>query len=66
MALSEAKRRANDKWNKKQDEVKLRMPKGQKDILRQHATSRGESVNAFVMRAIRETMARDAERMDPE
>lgn len=44
---------------KSYDRVNLTLPKGQKDIIRAHAESRGESVNAFIQRAIAETMARD-------
>ena len=35
------------------------MPRGQKETIRTHAAARGESVNGFVARAIRETMERD-------
>lgn len=45
--------------NEKYDRVNLTLPKGQKDIIRAHAESRGESVNAFIQRAIAETMAKD-------
>lgn len=41
------------------DEIRIRMPKGQKDVIKAHAEARGESVNAFVGRAIEETMQRD-------
>lgn len=44
---------------KSYDRVNLTLPKGQKDIIRAHAESHGESVNAFIQRAIAETMARD-------
>ena len=43
----------------KLDRVNLTMPKGQKDTIKVHAESRGESVNAFINRAITETMERD-------
>jgi len=66
MAISEARRRAIEKWDQKQDDVRFRVPKGQREAIKQHATSCNESLNAFIVRAIRETMARDAERMDPE
>ncbi len=49
-----------NKWiSEKLDRVNLTMPKGQKDIVKAHAESRGESVNAFINRAIQETMERD-------
>lgn len=41
------------------DEIKFRVPKGQKDIIRSHAESRGEKLTPFIIRAIKETMERD-------
>ena len=41
------------------DRVNLTMPKGQKEDVTAHAESRGESVNAFINRAIMETMKHD-------
>ncbi len=43
----------------KLDRVNLTMPKGQKEAVKSHAESRGESMNAFINRAITETMERD-------
>ena len=64
MALSEAKKRANKKWNdenmkEKYDRIQLVVPKGKKDIIKAHAESKGESINGFVNRAIDETIAKD-------
>lgn len=61
MAISEARRKANDKWRDKFDEVRFRVPKGEKDVLQNHADKCGESVNAFLNRAVEETMKRDQE-----
>ncbi|MBR2906824.1 MAG: Arc family DNA-binding protein [Clostridia bacterium] len=44
----------------KYDRVGLMLPKGEKDKLRSHAAKNGESLNAFIIRAIRETMEREA------
>ena len=41
------------------DDLRIRVPKGQKDIIKAHAESRGESLNGFVVRAINETMERE-------
>lgn len=50
-----------NKWiAEKLDRVNLTMPKGQKDIAKTHAEGRGESLNAFINRAITETMERDS------
>ena len=44
----------------KLDRVNLPMPKGQKDTVKAHAEAQGESLNAFINRAINETMERDS------
>ncbi|MDL2300603.1 hypothetical protein LJC01_03045 [Clostridiaceae bacterium OttesenSCG-928-D20] len=62
MAISEARKRANEKWNAKAyDEIKVRVYKGEKEKIKAHAESRGESVNGFIGRAIDETMERDCD-----
>lgn len=49
-----------DRYNAKAyDEIKVRVGKGQKDIIQSHAQARGESVNAFVNKAIFEAIDRD-------
>ena len=51
-----------NKWiMEKLDRVNLTMPKGKKAAVQSHADSQGESVNAFINRAIDETMQRDGE-----
>ena len=59
MALTEAQANANKKYHQKFDDIKLRVPKGQREVLQNHAQSRGESLNTFLSRAAAETMARD-------
>lgn len=60
MPLSEARRKANEKYNAKAyDEIKTRVPKGRKAEIKSHAESNGESLNGFINRAIDETMDRD-------
>ena len=60
MAVSKAQQPAVNKYVKSNyDEVKLRMPKGKKDIIQAHAAQQGESVNAYINRAIDEAMQRD-------
>ena len=41
------------------DRIELRVDKGQKDALKAHAESRGETLNGLVNRAIQETLERD-------
>lgn len=60
MPISEARKRANQAYIDKQDEIKVRMPKGRKAEIQAHAEAMGESLNAFVGRAINEAMERDS------
>lgn len=58
--ISEAKKRANAKYNAKAyDRLEVKVHKGQKEIIVEHAKAHGESLNAFINRAIREAMERD-------
>lgn len=60
MAVSKAQQKAVNKYMKENyDRVNLTFPKGKKELIKTHAESRGESVNAFINRAIDETMERD-------
>ena len=40
------------------EDIKIRVPKGQKAIIKAHAEQQGESMNQFVTRAINDTMER--------
>ena len=52
--------KVKDRYNAKAyDEIKVRVPKGEKDKIKSHAETNGESVNGFIKRAIDETMQRD-------
>ena len=60
MPVSKAQQKAVSKYMKENyDELKARIPKGQKEIIKSHAEAQGESLNAFINRAISETMKRD-------
>jgi len=60
---SEQQRAAADKYLKeKVDTIVARVPKGKKEIIQAHAAAQGESVNAFVNRAIDHEMERDNEK----
>lgn len=51
-----------NKWNDKAyDRINLTVPKGQKDTIKEHADTMGESVNGFIQRAIKQTMESDKE-----
>ena len=58
---TEARRRASAKYLKEAvEDVRIRVPKGQKAIIKAHAESQGESMNDFVVRAIDEAIEQDA------
>lgn len=60
MAVSKAQQKAVTKYDAKAyDKTLLRLPKGRLDTVKAHASTRGESVNGFIGRAILEAMERD-------
>lgn len=59
MAQTEAQLRASKKYHEKFDNVQIRVPAGEKEVIAKHAAKKGESLNSFVRRAIIETMDRD-------
>lgn len=62
MPVSAAQKKATAKYEQqKYDKVLLRLDKGEKDRIKNHAENRGESINGFVKRAISETIQRDGE-----
>ena len=59
---TEAMRKAIRKYQtEKVEDIRIRVPKGQKAVIKAHADGQGESMNQFVIRAIDETMQRDRE-----
>lgn len=60
MAVSKAQQKATNRYiDKAYDRINLTVQKGQKDIIKAHAETRGESVNGFINRSILETIERD-------
>ena len=58
--ISKAQQKAVHKYVKKHyDRLDLTVPKGKKEVIKNHAAKRGESMNGFVVRAIDETIKRD-------
>ena len=49
----------NRYMKKAYDRINLTVPKGDKERIEAHAAGHGESVNAFIRRAITETIERD-------
>lgn len=59
--VSKAQKKATAKYEQNNyDKVLIRFPKGDKDRIKSHAESKGESLNGFIKRAIDETMERDS------
>ncbi len=57
---TEAQAKAAKKYLKESvEDIRIRVPKGRKEVVKSHAEKQGESMNAFVVRAIDETMQRD-------
>lgn len=60
MAVSKAQQRATQKYIKNNyDRLELRIPKGERESIKQHAEKMGESLNQFLIRSVQETMRRD-------
>jgi len=57
--LTEARKRANKKYNDRFVEIKVRVTPEKRSIIKAHAESMGESATAFINRAIDEAMQRD-------
>ena len=62
MAASEAQKRANDKWRAKFIEVRFRVTPEKKVMIDEYAKQSGESVTAFLNRAVDEAMERDQQK----
>ena len=59
MSQTQAQLRASKKYHEKFDDLRIRVPSGSKAVIDEHAQAMGESTNAFVRRAITETIERD-------
>ena len=64
MPLSEAKKRANKKWNdenmkERYDRIQLVVPKGGKEMIQAAAQTQGQSVNAYIYEAVKQRMERE-------
>ena len=59
MAYNEIGKAATNKYRSKFDMIQVRLPQGERQKIAEHATECGESMNAFVRRAILEAMERD-------
>ena len=63
MTSSEAAKRAVKKYDQEKiDRIAMRVPKGKREVIQAHAQEQGESINAFLNRAVDETIERDQEK----
>lgn len=60
----EQRKAANERYLAKLEQIQLRVEAGKKDIIKAHAESMRESVNAFLNRAITETIDRDTKKTE--
>lgn len=59
---TDARRRASAKYLKESvEDIRIRVPKGQKEIIKAAAAAAGESVNGYIKKAIDDRMEREAE-----
>lgn len=57
MTVSKAQQKAVNKYvREKYDRINVNMPKGKKELIQEHASRQGMSVNAFINLAIDEKM----------
>ena len=62
---TDARRKASAKYLKESvEDIRIRVPKGQKSIIKNHAEKQGESMNQFVIRSITETIELDSKRVE--
>lgn len=63
----EQRKAANERYLSKMDEIRIRMSKesGLKEAIQAHAEITGESVQAFIIRAITQTMEQDKAGVSP-
>lgn len=64
MAMSEARKRANKKWNDenmriKYDRIQLVVAKGQKEVLQSIAKEQGASLNGYTKQALKAKIKAD-------
>lgn len=60
MPYNESRKNITSRYRKKHDMIQISVKLGEKEIISQHAKERGESVNGFINRAIKETIVRDS------
>lgn len=65
MPASKAQQKAVSKYMKANyDEIKIRIPKGQKEAVQAYAQERGESMNSLIWRLLQDAMGVDKTSMN--
>ena len=59
MPVSAAKRRNNDNYNRKCDRIVIQPPKDQGGEIRAAAVAAGQSLQGYILQAVRERMERE-------
>lgn len=62
MTYNNAAKTATNKYRAKFDIIQIRVEQGKRDVILMHAKNNGESMNAFINRAIMETIERENEK----
>ena len=64
MAQTEAQQKAARKYREKFEYLQARVPAEEKVAVASHAEAMGESLNAFIRRALAETIGRDNQKLE--
>ena len=55
--MSKTSSQVKNRWNAKNyDQILINVPKGQKEVIKQHAQEHGESVNGFINKLIKQAL----------
>lgn len=54
--LTEAEKKAVAKYHAKLDEIKVRVPKGKREVYKAHAERQGKSLNALIIELLEKDM----------
>lgn len=66
MTYNKVSQAATNKYRAKFDIIQIRVEQGEREIISKHAKNNDESMNAFINRAIKETIERDEKKINEE
>ncbi|MCD8128827.1 MAG: hypothetical protein LUD54_04545, partial [Oscillospiraceae bacterium] len=64
MPISEKKKQSNNRYIAKCDSIQIRPPKATGAAIRQAAAAAGQSMQSYILQAVRERMVRDQQQAD--